>query len=962
MSRFSAFIDRINSDEAKRAALLFAYNFLATSIMIMGRIVRDTLFLNKYKGDRFMLSSMYIGVAVLVSAATFIYTKKSSFYRLDKLINATFSIGIFLTLAFIMLINNEFSPAFPSLYIFIELLGAFVMFQFWSFTNELLDSREAKRVIGFVGCGGIIASLVVGGTVGKLAALLEKVQYLLFINAFCMSLCVAIVRFMGTEYRNRLQRGVVPANIAQKQARKTAARIGVLKTPYVRYIAAMAALIYVVVTLVDYQFKIVASDEFASDPQKLAAYFGYIYLIFGGVFSLFFQLAATSRLLKFSIFLSLGILPAVLTLSSVFFIAVPPELRIFGLAAPLVAITMAKAGDSAFRYTVNDAAVQLLYIPLDPKIKSRAKAVVDGMVKPIFIGVSGFILLAVSYLGKKGSVSSDVRLISWIVTIVGILWLATIVGIRNRYLSVLIDNIRKKRLGTNQLTMQPNVLQSIVHKAVESGSDDDLSMAIDMVASSGNTVLGREFVALLSKASPKIKVRILALMRNTESRYNTYNILKLFNYPDEDVLREAILTYGYIQTEKSVKYILPFLENDKISIREAAVIALIKYAGVSGAMAAGSHLKAFLESENAADRAAAAYILGEIGQKNMDQQLFVLLNDPNPNVRREAVKATAKIDSNVFIPKLFYILFDKEVSFDAAKVLSKLGEKILAPAADILSNRLESFRLKNEVAKMLGDIRTPESFKLLACSLENASDELRNTVLESMKKILARTEKATLDKNELHTLLFKEIYQYFQTLYFSVQIKRNFASDFLYDVTESKLSKCYQRIFSILSLMYGNSLFDSIYFNLTRKSVSAIQRANALEIVDTIVDKEIRPIIVPLIESRNDDEKLDLGFAFFNVRKMEVSDIIEIFMTDDSEWVRSVTLYAVAHEHIVDFYDKIAMFLYDPSPLVRESALYAMNFLNIRITDEDADCILNDSDDYLRRYSRSVLKTKTQEG
>ena len=955
MNRLLAAFSMNNPDERNRAFLLFAYNFLATSIMVMGRIVRDTLFLNKYKGDRLMLSFMYIGVAILVSTATFFYTKRSSFYRMDKLIKTTFSIGIVFTLVFVGLVNNEISAAFGSLYIFIELLGAFMMFQFWSFTNELLDSREAKRVLGFVGCGGIIASMAVGGTVGKLAVLLGKVQYLLFINAFCMGLCIAIVHFMGKKYQSRLQRGVISKALNPKQAKAATAQVSITKTPYVKYIAIMIALIYVVVTLVDYQFKVVASDKI-SDPQKLAAYFGFVYSVFGGVFSLFFQLVATSRLLKFSIFMSLGILPAILTVSSIFFIAVPPELMMFGLAAPLVAITMAKSGDSAFRYTINDAAIQLLYIPLDPKVKSRTKAIIDGMVKPIFIGVSGFILLAVSYLGKAGIVTSDVKLISWIVTVIGILWLGTIVGIRSRYLSVLIDNIKKRRFGTNQLAMQPNVLQSIIQKAIESGDEEDLSMAIDMVESTKNSAFGRDFVALLSKATPKIKVKILSLMRRMESRYNTYNILKLFHDPDDEVRREAILTYGYSQMEKSIKYITPFLESDKISIREAAVIALIKYAGVGGAMTAGSYLKAFLESENAADRAAAAYILGELGQKNMDQQLFALLNDPSPNVRRAAVNAASKIDSNVFIPKLFYMLFDRDVSFDVAKVLSKFGEKILAPAADILSNRLESYRLKSEVAKMLGDIYTPESFRLLALTLETESDELRNIVLNSMKKLLSKVEKVTLDKDELKTLLLKEIYQYFQTLYFSIQIRKNLKTDCLSGVTETKLSNCYQRIFSILSLMYGNSLFDNIYFNITRKFVLPTQRANALEIVDTIVDKDIRPIIVPLIESRTEDEKLSLGHAFFNIKQMKMPDIIENFMTDDSEWVRSVTLYAIAQEHMAEFYDKIQMFLYDPSPIVREAALYAINFLNIRISEADANYLLSDTDKFLCRYAATVLK------
>ena len=86
--------------------------------------------------------------------------------------------------------------------------------------------------------------------------------------------------------------------------------------------------------------------------------------------------------------------------------------------------------------------------------------------------------------------------------------------------------------------------------------------------------------------------------------------------------------------------------------------------------------------------------------------------------------------------------------------------------------------------------------------------------------------------------------------------------------------------------MYGNSLFDNIYFNMTRKFVSPSQRANALEIIDTIVDKDIRPIIVPLIESKTEEEKLTLGYQFFSVRRLKIADIVETLLSDDSEWVR----------------------------------------------------------------------------
>ncbi len=949
-----------SAEERNRALMLFAYNFLATSIMVMGRIVRDTLFLNKYKGDRLMLSLMYIGVAIIVSTATFFYTKRSSFYRLDKLIQGTFSIGITLLLVFIALVSADVTPAYSILYIFIELLGAFMMFQFWSFTNELLDSREAKRILGLVGGGGIVASIIVGSSVGKLVKLLGgRVQFLLFINAFFMLCCILIVRHMGKKYRLRLQRGVIAKTVSAKQAEVTS-QISITRTPYVKYIAIMTGLIYLVTTLVDYQFKIVASDKI-TDPQQLASYFGFIYSIFGGIFSLVFQFFATSRLLKYSIFMSLGILPAVLTIGSIFYIVLPADWVMFTYAgisfvAPLVAITMAKSGDSAFRYTINDAAIQLLYIPLDARIKSRTKALIDGMVKPTFIGISGLILFAISYMGRQGLINSDVKLISWIVTLVGCIWILTIIRIRGRYLAVLIDNIKKKRFGSNQLTVQSGIIQSIIERAIESGEDEEVAMAIDMVESSGTFKLGHKFVPLLTKASPKIKVKILALLRSMESRFYTYDVLQLLSSENEEVLCEAILTYGYMQTEKSIKLLAAFLDSENVHVRRAAVISLIKFAGISGVITAGNHLSSMIASDNEIDRASAAYILGEIGQKNMDQHLFALLNDKSVAVRREAVFAATKIDSNIFIPKLFYMLFDRSVSFDVEKVLSKLGDRILVPAEDILNNNLESNRLKIEVAKLLGDIRSHKALALLWQTLNSRSDEIRTIALNSMKKLINDFQDFSIDKGELKKLLLKEISQYFQILYSSVTVKKAFKTHHLWDVVDRKLQNCFQRIFSILSLMYGNSLFDNIYFNLTQKFVSNVQRSNALEIVDNIVDKEIRPIIVPLIESSNDEERLKLGYSFFNIKKIQVADIIDEFLLDDSEWVRSITLYVIAHENFVEIYDRIEIFLYDPSPTVREAALYAMNYLHLRIAGDDKASLLNDFDNSLRLYAAEVFQ------
>ena len=939
-------IFNVEKDEKNKAVMLFLYQFLAVAIMVMGRIVRDTLFLKRYDSSK--LSLMYIGVALIVSTATYIYIRKSYYYRLDKIITTTFFINIFSTLAFLFLVKADVKVSFPMLYIFIELMGSFMMFQFWSFTNELLDSREAKRVLGFVGGGGVIASLLVGVSVGEMVKFVP-VENLLIINTIFMGICMGIVGNMGKKYQLRLQRGVV-AKTATKFTSK--AKVSIFKSPYVKYIAMMTAFIFIVVTFIDYQFKIVAGKEF--NESELATFFGIIYAVFGGVFSLFFQFFATSRLLKTSIFISLGILPAMITLFSAFFIVLPESLIIISWSAPLIAITMARASDYAFRYTVNDAAMQLLYIPLDPKIKSRAKALIDGIIKPVFIGISGLALYLITKAGL------DEATVSWLVLVIGLVWIIVIIGIRKEYLTILIDNIKKKRFENNELGVKENLLEDIIIHAIEAGDEEEILMALDMVEKGNYYNLVRNFIPLLNAPGSRVKVKILGLLRSMESRFYTYEILRLLKDKEEDVIKEAILTYGYMQMEKSINYLSQFLDSDSIKIKQSAIISLIKYGGISGVMAAAPHLKDLTESEKETDRSAAAYILGEIGQKNMQQQLFDLLNDKEASVRREAVQAACKIGSKIFVPKLFYMLLDKNVSFDVSKALGKFGEKVLLPAADILSNSLESFKLKSEVARMLGDINSPKSVYLLMSTLETKSDEMRNIVLNSLKKLLVKMKNISLDANQLKIMLLKEIYLYFQTLYFLVEIREKLKTTHLNSVLETKLDNCYQRIFSILSLMYGNQLFDNIYFNITQRYVSNSQKSNALEIVDNIVDKDIRPVIIPLIEIKNEKEKMRLGFSYFKIRKMELFEILEDFLVDDSDWVRAITLYVVAQERIFEISDKISMFLYDPSPIVRETALFAMDRMNLKITEDDRKNLKEDPDLLLRSYNQFVSQPVEQ--
>ena len=125
-----------------------------------------------------------------------------------------------------------------------------------------------------------------------------------------------------------------------------------LSDGHLRAIATLSAVTFFTTTLVDYQFKVVAADRLQGDA--LAAYFGYFSAVVG-VLAIGLQLFGTSRLLnRAGVIGSLAVLPIV------------PGAGRLGpgiVAGTLWAASMVKGADTLFRYSVNDATTQILYLP-----------------------------------------------------------------------------------------------------------------------------------------------------------------------------------------------------------------------------------------------------------------------------------------------------------------------------------------------------------------------------------------------------------------------------------------------------------------------------------------------------------------------------------------------------------------------------------------------------------------------
>src|SRR5206468_2127675 len=67
-------------------------------------------------------------------------------------------------------LEHHARPAFyASLYVYVEVMGALTILQFWTLANEIFHAREAKRLYGLIGSGGTLANVLVGLATSRIA-------------------------------------------------------------------------------------------------------------------------------------------------------------------------------------------------------------------------------------------------------------------------------------------------------------------------------------------------------------------------------------------------------------------------------------------------------------------------------------------------------------------------------------------------------------------------------------------------------------------------------------------------------------------------------------------------------------------------------------------------------------------------------------------------------------------------
>lgn len=919
---------KVRTGEVRRTGFMFLVLMTLVGSFVTGRIIRDTLFLD-IPNIKAQLPIMYVVAAVAVAIFTFIVARIA-----DRMSRTTFMISAIavmnVTLIASRFVIERHTKWFPyAFYVWIDVFGSVMIVQFWTFANEVFNAREAKRLFAIIGGGGVVATILVGMGVGQnakrlgLANLLYVLIGILIVNAFALILA---------------KRAAPKQEIVSRAAQKAQKKGAVFSSAYLRLIAATTVCTFLATTLGDYEFKLIVSEAI-QDRDARASYFGTFYGV-TGLLSAFVQFFLTSRILE-----KAGILPALVML---------PVSLLGGAAAVFVSPVLAaasalKGAENTLRYTINDATTQLLYLPIAKEARARAKAFIDGILRPLAIALAGLSLFFFSSFMTH-------RRVTTALAIVCAVWGLLIVFLRSEYLKTLLTTLKQRRLdfeGVAYGKTDEGTLRAF-QETLKKGSPEEMLTVLDLLSATELPPGQIESLVLplLDHQDDDVKIATLNFLGTRARPELAKKMEPLFDASSEPVRAAAVSAFCALARDDAAMVLERFLDDPSLLVQGATVAGLIKNGGLEGVLTAADQLKMMIDDLRPPVRERAAWILGEIAVSGFYRPLVQLLNDPVQEVRQSAIAAAGKLRTPKLLEPLLELMPDERVAPLTVDALASYGSEIEPQILSAFLRPGQPARVRAHLCRVLQRIGDKDSVRVFISDLPLSGDRLRTQAMSAAVRIVARKPEARPDPGLISRALFREADTYLQAVVTEREIGE--CSDLLHSELKDRADDAMHRIFCALAFSYPMQTLEIVQANMSSQDVNV--RANAVEVLDNLLEADHKALILPLVDEGALRQMLDSQEVKGGVIHHDRNTWLKELLGDPEPWMVVASLHTIGSFRIPGLDKLMSVCLTHEEAWVRETALWALRTtLPPELLPQKAQKLIGDEVERVRHYGEHVL-------
>jgi ATP/ADP translocase len=837
--------------------VLFAYYIL--------KPVSRGLFLTKFDPDN--LPSLYILIAAVGGIFAYFYSKLAAKTSLRAAVFVTMASSVASLVAIWKLIH--FPWMVYVLNVWMSLFSIVLVSQGWLVASNIFDAREAKRVYPLLGMGMVLGAACGGEFTSRTARLLGT-HNLLLATAAMVVLAYIAFRIATSRSANAVRE----ARAGQKEVTEFsfAGMVSdIARSRHLQVIVGIMMAMYMVDTLVEYQFQVTASGTHSGD--NLTAFFGKFYGLYVNLTEFVFQLFVTAAVVRhFGVGGTLQIAPATILIAS-------------GVVAASHSITTSAAvrlTEASTRYTLNRTGMELLYMPLPQELRNRIKAFIDICVDRLSRGIGGVLLLLLT----TTRLDLGVRGIAIVVICLCIPWIYLSYLARREYIASIRKRFEARRLDLESARVVAQDVSTIRY--------------LESVASGDNPRQAAYALSLLGDAPGYNPRRMLVQgvgSPHAEVRDKVYRLaasLRFNGLPLKEPASPAEVEYSIAIASDRKSAVREFLQHSDTTIADAAIGAIREDRDLAEQLITREWLHETSSSPDPPRRALAARAIGIRGDQGIEA-LHQLLEDPEVEVAAAAIRSAGLLKNREYLYALIRSLGQPQLRANAVEAVASFGPQITGTLSDVILDESLPLRVRRQAPRVLRRIPHQRSVDVLIASVGHPDLTVRAAVLRALNYLRENSPNLNFENHYVGEQIWQEARHYYELNAALEPFRqsgsgRPTAARLLARTIEGRLKATLERLFRLLGLRYPPKEIYSAYRAFDRREEE--QATAALEFLDNTLERDIKRLLLPLLDAP--EHLHDHGKVLFGVEARSAEDAIRELIHSHDPWLVACAMAAAA--------------------------------------------------------------------
>lgn len=814
----------VRPEETSSSILLFLYFFCITSSAGIIKPVKLSLFLDQLTFERlpfaYLLTAVFMGFFVSLNTRLLRVMKRQVYI--------SFSLAFFMAnlLIFWWLLSKEWQWVYYLYWLWSEIFMVTTVTQFWILVNDIFNPRQAKRLVGFLVSGGLLGGIC--GSLLSFALIKSKIvvtENLLLICPFILGLCLVVVVFVKKSQKEDIE------DRTRKPGKREKVKIGYVESFHLlrknRHLLLLSGIMIsaiVVTTLIDFQFNSVVEHRFV-DKDARTAFFGMFFAVLM-IFSFLLHTFLTGRILrKFGIRMALLIAPLLLLTGSA-------AVFLF-MGALFYWAVILKGADKSLAHSLNQSVRELLYIPIPPEIKYKAKVFIDMFVNKLAKGIGAVLILVIFIVFQmrdrpiQDVIQDIVRSMSILVAVFAIIWIILNLLITREYVNIVKRSLKIKWQDADRLIGEKIDVDmtKLVFDTLESKNRSSVLYAMNLFDLVKKDKMSPELKKIISQKSDEIKASSMDSLLDLDGEVLIPEMEDTIDEENLDVQIQEIMSLDVYQE-------LMKDQIDKIVSEES--------------------------QDTDVSRMEAAKVMGMMEPSpSLIQSLSRLLRDKSPEVVSYAVESAGKLRRKELVPFIVSHLSNPYIQQVAQKALENYGDKIIGTLKDYLGDTKEDIQLRKAIPEIIAQAGSQRAANILTIEMKKENKDVEPEIIAAVYKMRAKNPRLVFDEKTIFPKIMKKIIGSHKILIEIDEMLSVRAKEVSNKDLESELARSIRRIFELLSLVYPHEDMIKAYQNICSGARKALDYS--LELLDNTVKKEIVEALLPLVEDIPLEDKARRG-------------------------------------------------------------------------------------------------------